>query len=234
MKPCMDIIVDCRVGPCSPAGPAWRMRSQSLSRDLSDSHEADIPDHGQDRACLSDVANSRHTDDMKCEDLFSPSKNSCKTSVTKSKYGLAKAWTSLLRRKPKEARPSQVAPADALSSITTQQWTDDDIGKFQVTFDNKSPVGIWDKKTWLRLRWRSPKHDVRKADQIIVHTDGCVQLPLCLPQQVGRGECESEDAFEKPDRFGAYEDLCLEFEKPLGALLGSLPSCNPGVPGTLM
>lgn len=226
VKPCMDIIVDCRVGPASPAGPAWRMRSR---RD--DALEADTTDNSQAPGHLADISDSLGTADMNFEDVFSPSKNTCKTSVTKSKYGFAKAWTSLLRKRTKVTCPSQVAPADALSSIASQQWTDDNVGKCRMTFD-KSPVGMRDKNTWFRLRWRSPQHDVRKADQIVVHTDGCVELPFCLPQKVGHGK--TEDAFEEPNLFGACGDLCFEFERPLEALLGKLPSCNPGLPGTLM
>jgi len=232
-KQCMDIIVDCRVGPCSPPGPAWRMRSQSLSRDRPESHEPDIPDSSQDSGCLADASDLRKSNDMNSENLFFRSTNNCKSSVTKSKYGFAKAWTSLLQKRSRAICPSQVAPADTLNSITAQESTNDNICKSQVILGNKSGAGRPNKNSWFRLRWRSPKHNVHKADEIIMNADGCAQLPFC-PSRNRLGRSKSNEAFEKSNIFGACEDLCLEFERPLGTLFCSLPSCNPGLPGTIM
>eukprot|EP00930_Biecheleria_cincta_P059498 TRINITY_DN45216_c0_g1_i1.p1 TRINITY_DN45216_c0_g1~~TRINITY_DN45216_c0_g1_i1.p1 ORF type:complete len:238 (+),score=34.61 TRINITY_DN45216_c0_g1_i1:74-787(+) len=226
-KQCMDVIVDCRAGPCSPPGPAWRMRSPSLNRDQPESHETD-----KDRECLADASDLRKSSDRHFENLFSKSKN-CKSSVTKSKYGFAKAWSSLLQNRSKVVCTSQVAPGDALSSITSQEWTDENIYASEVSFGSKSPARKPNRKSWFGLRWRSSKHNVHKADEIVMNADDCVQLPFCLPRN-GFGHSKSDDAFEKSNYFGACQDLCVEFEQPLGALFCSLPSCNPRLPGTII
>lgn len=226
-KQCMDIIVDCRVGPRSPLGPAWRMRSPSLGRDQPEYHEEDVPNSNQDSGCLADASDLRESNDMNSEYLFCKSKANCKSSVTKSKRGFAKAWTSLLQKRSRAICPSQVASAE------TQELTDDSTCKSQVILGNKSRAGMPNTKSWFKWRWRSPKDHVHKADDVVLNADGRVQFPFSLSRN-RLGRSKSDKAFEKSNMFGACEDLCFEFERPLGALFCSLSPCNPGLPGTIM